>query len=109
MYKTYIDPILNILHDKKLRFRLGAVYVATVADDLAFLSKFKDELQFMFGEAVGFSGQRRYQIHPVKTQAVSLTGLNYENDSWLMGENKLTLSHSTVYSRTSMARTSLGP
>ena len=64
LYKTYIDPILNILQDKKLGFKLGAAYVGqpTVADDLAFLSKFKDELHLMFGEAVGFSGQRRYQI-----------------------------------------------
>ena len=65
------------------------------------------ELQLMFGEAVGFSGQGRYQIHPMKTQVdqihpmktqvVSLTGLNGENDSWLMGKNKLTLSDSTVH------------
>ena len=45
-YKTYIDPLLNLLRSKRLEIRLGTVYVCgpTVADDLAYLPKFKDEL-----------------------------------------------------------------
>ena len=61
-YKTYIDPLLNLLRSKRIGFRLGTVYVGgpTVADDLAYLTKFIDELQLMLCEADGYSGQKRY-------------------------------------------------
>ena len=56
LYKVYIDPLLDILRSKRLGLHLGTVYIGdpTVADDLAFLTKLKDELQLMFGEAGGF-------------------------------------------------------
>ena len=98
-YKTYIDPLLNLLRSKRLGFRLGTVYVGgpTVADDLAYLTKFKDELQLMLCEADGYSGQNRYQIHPVKTEVASLSNASNEDLKWTLGENVLTLSDKTVH------------
>ena len=68
---TAIDK-LNLLKSKRLGFHLRTVCVGgyTVADDLAYISKFKDELQLMLCEADGYSGQIMYQIHPVKTEVV---------------------------------------
>ena len=68
-----------------------------VADDLAYLSKVEDEPQLMYNEADGYSGQNRYQIHPVKTQVVSLSCLIKEAPKWTLGENKLTLAENTVH------------
>lgn len=55
LYKVYIDPLLEILKSKRLGFRLGTVYIGspTVADDVTFLTKLREELQLMFGEAGG--------------------------------------------------------
>ena len=101
LYKTYIDPLLKILRSKRLGFYLGTVYIGvpTVADDLAYLSKFKDELQLMLNEAEGFSGRNRFQIHPVKTQVVSLPNIHTNNNDlkWTLGENVLSLKENTVH------------
>ena len=69
----------------------------TVADDLAFLTKFKYELQLMLCGADGYSGQNRYQIHPVKTEVVSLSNACNEDLKWTLGENVLKLSVKTVH------------
>ena len=94
VYKTYIYPLLNLLRSKRLGFRLGTVYVGgpSVADDLAYLTKFKVERQLMLCEADGYSGQNRYQIHPDKTKVVSLSNASNEDLKWTLGENVLTLS-----------------
>ena len=86
-YKIYFDPLLNLLKSKRLGFRLGTVYVGgpTVADDLAYLTEFKDELQLMLCDADGYSGQNRYQIHPVKTEVVSLSNASNEDQKWTFG------------------------
>ena len=100
LYKSYIDPLLNILNSKRLGFYLGTVYIGnpTVADDLAFLSQFKRELQLMFGEAGGFSGQNRYQIHPVKTQVASLANPVVGEDLIrALNDNELSVTDSTVH------------
>ena len=98
-YKTYIDPLLNLLRSKRLGFCLRTVYVGgpTVADYLAYLTKFKVELQLMLCEADGYSGQNRYQIHPVKTKVVSLSNASNKDLKWTLGENVLTLSDKTVH------------
>ena len=97
--KTYTDPHLNLLRSKRLGFCHGTVYVGgpTVADDLAYLTKFEDKFQLMLYEADGYSGQNRYQIHPVKTEVVSLSNASNEDLKWTFGENVLTLSDKTVH------------
>ena len=101
LYKTYIDPLLKTLNSKRLGLYLGTVYIGvpTVADDLAYLSKYKDELQLMLSEADGYSGQNRFQIHPLKTQVVSLpsTQVNNNDLKWTLGDNILTLAENTVH------------
>ena len=69
----------------------------TVADDLAFLTKLKDEIQLMFGEAGGFSFSNRYQILPTKTIVTMLSGCSEDGDSWSLGENELRVTDSTVH------------
>ena len=51
----------------------------------------------MLCEADGYSGQNRYQIHPVKTEVVSLSNASNEDLKWTLGENVLTLSDKTVH------------
>ena len=99
LYKTYIDPLLNVLKSKRLGFYLGTVYLCdpTIADDVVHLSKFKDELQLMLNESQGYSGQNRYQIHPVKTQVVSLPYMIKEDLKWTLGENVIKLADKTVH------------
>ena len=99
LYKTYIDPLLNVLKSKRLGFYLGTVYLGdpTVADDVVHLSKFKDELQLMLNESQGYSSQNRYQIHPVKTQVVSLPYMINEDLKWTLGENVIKLADKTVH------------
>ena len=65
LYKVYLNPLLDILKDKRLGFRLGTVYIGSpaVADDVVYLSGLQNELQLMFGEGNGFSARSRYQIH----------------------------------------------
>ena len=46
----------------------------------------------MLCEADGYSGQIRYQIHPVKTEVVFLSNTSNEDLKWTLGENVLTLS-----------------
>ena len=81
-------------------FHLGTVYIGnpTVADHLAFFSQFKHDLQLMFGEAGDYSGQNRYQIHPVKIQVASLANpVVGENLVWTLNDNELSLTDSTVH------------
>ena len=99
-YKTYIDPLLNMLRSKRLGFHLEqCIYIGdpTVADDFAYLTRFKDELQLMLYEADGYSGQNRYQIHPVTTEVVSLSNTSNGDLKWTFGENMLTLTDKTVH------------
>ena len=52
----------------------------------------------MLCEADGYSCQNRYQIHPVKTEVVSLSNASNEDLKLTLGENVLTLSDKTVQS-----------
>ena len=53
----------------------------------------------MLSEAEGFSGRNRFQIHPVKTQVVSLPNIHTNNEDlkWTLGENVLSLKENTVH------------
>ena len=50
LYKVYVHPLLDILKNKRLGFRFGTVYIGSpaVADDAAYLTRLKYELQLMF-------------------------------------------------------------
>ena len=47
LYKVYVNPLLDMLKDKRLGFRLGTVYIEspTVADDVVYLSRLQNELR----------------------------------------------------------------
>ena len=94
LYKVYVHPLLDILKNRRLGFRLGTVYIGSpaVADDVAYLTRLKYELQMMFGEGSGFSARNRYQIHPTKTIVAMLSGRADDGDSWTLGENELVVS-----------------
>ena len=51
----------------------------------------------MLCEADDYSGQNRYQIHPDRTEVVSLSNASNEDLKWTLGENILTLSDKTVH------------
>ena len=76
LYKVCVNPLLNILKDKRLGFRLGTVYIGnpTVAGDVAYLSRLRHELQLMFGAPCSFLLVVDIrQIYPTKTVVAMLT------------------------------------
>ena len=101
LYKTYIDEFLDILECKRLGFRIGTVFVGSPAccDDIAFLTKSKDELQIMFNEGKRYSEKHRYEIHPTKTNIVDLVNGSKVNDdmTWNLGDNTLSFSDTAVH------------
>ena len=66
LYIVFIDDFLEILQNKRLGLRIGTIYTGSQAccDDVAFLTKFKEELQIIFNEDKGHCGKHRYEIHP---------------------------------------------
>lgn len=100
LYKVYIDELLRILKSKRLGLRIGSVYIGcpTCADDVALLALTPDELQIMLNEALTYSKQKRYKIHPKKTSVVdiSLYKLNKEL-TWSLGENEILVSDNTIH------------
>ena len=101
LYKTYIDEFLDTLECKRLGFRIGTVFVGSPAccDDIAFLTKSKDELQIMFNEGKQYSEKHRYEIHPTKTNIVDLVNGSKVNDdmTWNLGDNILSFSDTAVH------------
>ena len=101
LYKTFIDDLLHILENKRLGFKIGTVFVGSPAccDDIAFVTKSRDELQLMFNEGKDYSGKHRYEIHPTKTNIVDLVnGDNVNTDmTWSLGENVVSFSDTAVH------------
>ena len=100
LYKVYVGPLLELLKSKRLGYRLGTVFLGspTVADDVTFLTKFRKQLQLMFGEGGSYSSCNRYQIHPTKTELTSLTDDKAdEKDVWSLYENELMLTSSSTH------------
>ena len=94
--KHLITPVQN----KRLGLRIGTVYTGScIWDDVAFLTKFKEELQIMFNEAKGYSGKHRYEIHPTKTNVVVAANEHKvkDNPSLTLGENLIQITDSAVH------------
>ena len=106
LYKVYVLPLLDILKNKRLGFCLGTVYIGSpaVADDVAYLTRLKYELQLMFGEGSGFSARNRHQIHQTKTIVAMLSGRADDGDSWTLGENELVVSDRATHLGITRAR-----
>ena len=94
LYKVYVHPLLVILKNKRLGFRLGTVYIGSpaVADNVSYLTRFKYELQLMCGEGSVFSARNRYQIHPTNTIVTTLSGKAEDGDPWTLEENEQVVS-----------------
>ena len=101
LYEAFLDDFLSILENKRLGLRIRTVYVGSPAcsDDIAFLTKFKDELQLMLNEGKGYSWKHRYEIHSTKTSIVDLDMDCKEiiGMTWSLGENFITVSDSAVH------------
>lgn len=104
LYKMYADPLLDELKSNALGAHIGTIYVGSVAvaDDFLFLSNCPDELQTMLDLSKGYSGERRYKIHPTKTTLVSRvsTNVSRSNDigkKWYMGETEVTEDSKTEH------------
>ena len=101
LYKMFIYDFLEILQNKCLGLRIGTVYTGSPAccDDLAFLTKFKEELQIMFNEDKGYCGKHRYKLHPTKTNVVvAANELKVkDNQNWTLGGSSLQTTDSAVH------------
>ena len=104
LYKMYVDPLLGELKRNALGAHVGTIYVGSVAvaDDFLFMSNCRDELQTMFNLSKGYSGERRYKIHPTKTTLIPrvTTSASRTNDigkKFYMGETEVTESSKTEH------------
>lgn len=75
LYKSYIDPLLHSLETDRLGCCIGSTYIGipTVADDTLLLANSPEEMQNMLDRVADFANQRRYTIHPEKSQILSFT------------------------------------
>ena len=79
-------------------YHLGNIYVGSpaCADDIAFISSDKYEMQTMLNIVSRYTKEHHCLIHPVKTQLVdcSKTPSNYD---WVMNDNKLKITNQSEH------------
>ena len=90
LYNIFVQDLLEELEQNAIGYHLGNIYVGSpaCADDIAFISSDKYEMQTMLNIVSRYAKEHHYLIHPVKTQLVdcSKTPSNYD---WVMNDNKL--------------------
>ena len=94
LYKICVQDLLEELEQNAIGYHLGNIYVGSpaCADDIAFISSDKYEMQTMLNIVSRYAKEHHYLIHPVKTQLVdcSKTPSNYD---WVMNDNKLKITN----------------
>ncbi|VDI21746.1 Hypothetical predicted protein [Mytilus galloprovincialis] len=72
LYKIFVQDLLVELEQNSIGYQLGNIYVGspTCADDIAFISNDKHELQLMLNVLGRYANEHHYSIHPTKTQII---------------------------------------
>jgi hypothetical protein len=93
-----VQDLLEELEQNVIGYHLGNIYVGSpaCADDIAFISSDKYEMQTMLNIVSRYAKEHHYLIHPVKTQLVdcSKTPSNYD---WVMNDNKLKITNQSEH------------
>ena len=98
LYKIFVQDLLVELEQNSIGYQLGNIYVGspTCADDIAFISNDKHELQLMLNVLGRYANEHHYSIHPTKTQIIdcSKTKSDYK---WTLDGNDVTIAKSGVH------------
>jgi hypothetical protein len=73
--KQYINELLNNLEYHNIGISIGNTYAgcSTCADDIVLLSLNNSEMQEMLDIVFDYAGDHKFQIHPVKSNAIIKT------------------------------------
>ena len=90
-YKFFINPLLNIVTDHDIGFRIGTEYCGTVAvaDDLLFLSESESDRQLQASIQEEYALKEHYSISETKTKLMNLNANNVNSsyqDCFLNGK-----------------------
>ncbi|VDI57173.1 Hypothetical predicted protein [Mytilus galloprovincialis] len=93
LYKVFVQDLLVELEENALGYHLGNVYAGTptCADDIAFISNNKNELQIILNVLSRYANEHHYTIHPRKTQIIDCSKTK-SNFKWNLGEINIRIS-----------------
>ena len=94
-----INELLNDLENHKIGISIGNIYAGcpTCADDIVLLSLNNNEMQEMLDMVLDYAGDHRFQIHPVKSNAIIKTVGKRKIDSIAENQKELKLGDNTLH------------
>ena len=98
LYKIFVQDLLEELEQKAIGYQLGNIYVGTptCADDIAFISNNRYEMQLMLNVLNRYAKEHHYSIHPTKTQIIDCSK-NKSNYRWTLDGNIVQIAESGVH------------
>lgn len=80
-YKFFINPLLNIVSDRRIGYHVGSVYLGSiaVADDLLFLSNDQNERQLQATVQEEYAYKEHYNVSETKTKIMDINDKTGEN------------------------------
>ena len=98
LYKIFVQDLLTELEDNSIGYHLGNIYVGapTCADDFAFISKNKYEMQVMLNVVSRYAKEHHYSIHPTKTQLIDCSKKK-SNYKWTLDNHELHTTQSGTH------------
>ena len=102
LYKQYLNELLNDLENHNIGISIGNTYAGcpTCADDIVLLSLNNNEMQEMLDIVLDYAGDHRFQIHPVKSNAIIKTVGKRKIDRVAEKQNELKLGDNTLHFKT---------
>jgi hypothetical protein len=99
LYKQYLNELLNDLENHNIGISIENTYAGcpTCADDIVLLSLNNNEMQEMLDMVLDYAGDHRFQIHPVKSNAIIKTVGKRKIDSIAENQKELKLGDNTLH------------
>ena len=99
LYKQYLNELLNDLENHNIGISIGNTYAGcpTCADDIVLLSLNNNEMQEMLDTVLDYARDHRFQIHPVKSNAIIKTVGKRKIDRVAEKQNELKLGDNTLH------------
>ena len=102
-YKVYVNGLLVEIRRNNLGKFIGCIYVGcpTCADDVLLITEDPDEMLMMLAIASSYSGEKRYIIHPQKTNVVCKRCSTKDKDTtgrqWKLGSETIESASETTH------------
>ncbi|KAK3089516.1 hypothetical protein FSP39_004221 [Pinctada imbricata] len=103
LYKLYVNQLLNRLSDSALGAHIGDTVcnAPTCADDLSSISKCSTQLQSLCDIAVDYSRMEKYELQPLKSVIVPVTGKGNKKSvtqlAWTLGDKPMPIVDQTSH------------